>query len=63
MRALLGKDETLADAVRDLIAGKRGLLEETFYRLRAAGLAAGETERNARIRCALYTRYLERRLP
>ncbi len=63
LRSLLSRDESLSCAVRDLIAGGSSLSEETFYRLRAAGAISGETERHARIRCPLYARYLERRLP
>jgi len=35
---------------------------ESFYRLRSAGLMAGDSERDVRLRCRLYGAYLEKHL-
>ena len=60
--ALLALDEGLGEAVRRVLggeaAGGAALDEATFYRLRAAGILAGETARDARARCRLYAEYL-----
>jgi hypothetical protein len=59
----LGQDEVLLDAVCGLLrGGDAGLSAESFYRLRSAGVVVGDSAEEARFRCRLYQRYLERRL-
>lgn len=65
LRALLVMiegDPDLAEAVRRVLRGAGCPNPEIFYRLRAAGVLAGESARDARLRCALYQIYLERHL-
>jgi hypothetical protein len=59
---LLARDPELCDIVRGLLRGRGCPSPESFYRLRSAGLLAGESAHDARMRCELYTRYLERHL-
>lgn len=59
---LLAQNERLCEAVRELLQGRSNLELNSFYRLRSAGVLAGETARKARLRCQLYTLYLERHL-
>jgi DNA-binding SARP family transcriptional activator len=59
---LLSKDLALRDAVRGVLRGEPCPTAESFYRLRSAGVLAGETARDARLRCELYARYLSRYL-
>jgi hypothetical protein len=42
--------------------GQSSVTTESFYRLRRAGLMAGDSERNVRLRCQLNATYLEKRL-
>jgi hypothetical protein len=60
---LLAPDAGLTDVTRGVL-NKRGSPPppETFHRLRRAGLLAGESPREARMRCELYARYLGRHL-
>jgi hypothetical protein len=58
----LNKDAELREAVRGVLLGKPCPSPESFYRLRSAGLAVGESTRDIRPRCQLYARYLERHL-
>ncbi len=58
----LNKDAELREVVRGLLLGKPCASPESFYRLRSAGLAVGESTRDIRPRCQLYARYLERHL-
>jgi DNA-binding SARP family transcriptional activator len=51
----------LCAAVRAALAG-RGCREEEFYRLRSAGILAGPSSAEARLRCELYARYFGRKL-
>jgi hypothetical protein len=62
MLVLLVKDAGLCDAVCGILQGESGLAAESFYRLRAAGLLAGEAPADARPRCQLYATYLARHL-
>jgi class 3 adenylate cyclase len=59
---LLVQDRELPDVVRAVIRGGPCPSEESFYRLRSAGVFAGESARDARPRCQLYATYLERHL-
>jgi serine/threonine protein kinase len=58
----LNKDAELCDVVRAVLQGKPCRAPESFYRLRSAGLAIGESTRDIRPRCQLYATYLERHL-
>jgi hypothetical protein len=59
---LLAKDPALCDVVRGVLRGQPCPTPESFYRLRSAGLLAGDSARSARFRCKLYAIYLERHL-
>ncbi len=61
--ALLAHVPALREAVRAVLQGRPCPSEESFYRLRTAGVLAGDSERSPRPRCALYARYLDRHLP
>lgn len=56
------RDADLCTAVRDVLDGRGCRSEESFFRLRSAGVLMGETMNAATIRCRLYARYLERAL-
>ncbi|MFN0120471.1 MAG: AAA-like domain-containing protein [Blastocatellia bacterium] len=58
----LQKDDELCEVVRGMLQGKPCTSPESFYRLRSAGLAIGESTRDVRPRCQLYATYLERHL-
>ncbi|HEX3313794.1 MAG TPA: hypothetical protein VHR72_02830, partial [Gemmataceae bacterium] len=58
----LAKDPALCDVVRGVLRGQPCPTPESFYRLRSAGLLAGDSARSARFRCKLYAIYLERHL-
>jgi DNA-binding SARP family transcriptional activator len=60
--ASLSRDAALCDAVRAVLAGRSCSTAESFYRLRTAGVLAGETPSEARPRCRLYAAYLSRHL-
>src|SRR5262249_20293453 len=59
---LLAQDEKLGDMMREILRGRPNLDLQSFYRLRSAGVLSGETAREARPRCELYTIYLKRHL-
>jgi hypothetical protein len=61
LAAALEREPALAAAVRKLLGGEPGLGLDEFYRLRSAGVLAGEAPPTARLRCELYARYLQRR--
>jgi hypothetical protein len=58
----LESNPELTHAVREVLRGRPCPTEESFYRLRSAGIIVGETLRDARPRCQLYASYLERHL-
>lgn len=58
LRALLTAEPALADALQALIHNGASLTSDTFYRLRSAGLIAGDSPHDARPRCRLYANYL-----
>ncbi len=62
MRAALCRDAELTEAVRGLLRGAPCPTEEGFYRLLAAGLVAGSSAQDARLRCKLYQTYLKKHL-
>src|SRR5499426_2608238 len=58
----LTQDRTLSEVVRRVLKGGSSVGTESFYRLRSAGLMAGDSERDVRLRCQLYATYLEKHL-
>jgi class 3 adenylate cyclase len=62
MLVLLGKDAALRDAVRAVLRGLPCPDAESFYRLRSAGVMAGDSPHEVRLRCQLYATFLERHL-
>ena len=59
---VLRRDEDLCNAVRAILHGQPCPGLWAFYRLRSAGVIIGNDLAEARPRCGLYARYLERRL-
>jgi hypothetical protein len=59
---LLAKDPELRDVVRGILRGKRCPDPTSFYRLRTAGVVAGESPADVRLRCRIYETYLRRHL-
>jgi DNA-binding winged helix-turn-helix (wHTH) protein len=59
---LLAPDAALCEAVREVLQGRPCPDYPRFYRLRSAGVLAGESPQDARPRCQLYATYLERHL-
>jgi DNA-binding winged helix-turn-helix (wHTH) protein len=62
MLAALAQDQTLRQAMIAVIDGGGCPTTESFYRLRSAGLVAGDSANDARPRCKLYASYLRDRL-
>ena len=60
--AMLSRDPELCDVVRGVLQGRPCPTAESFYRLRAAGVLTGASERDACPRCRLYAVYLARHL-
>src|SRR5262249_27037095 len=60
--ASLEQDPALCEVARGILQGQPCPTQESFYRLRSAGLIAGDSARDARARCQLYATYLEKRL-
>jgi DNA-binding winged helix-turn-helix (wHTH) protein len=58
----LERDPGLCEAVRTILRGQRGLSPSGFYRLRSAGVLAGDSPQEANLRCELYARYLRKKL-
>jgi len=58
----LAQDPALCNVVRDVLSGRHNAAAEEFYRLRSAGIMAGESAREMRPRCDLYETYLSRHL-
>jgi DNA-binding SARP family transcriptional activator len=56
-------DRELTEMLRDLLHSRKRLVERGYLRLHAAGLIVGESPEEARLRCDLYRRFLERNLP
>jgi hypothetical protein len=59
---LLAKDPGLCEVVRGVLRGQPVATPETFYRLRSAGIMAGDSARDIRPRSRLYESYLGRHL-
>src|SRR5262245_15608787 len=60
--AALAQDQTMRQAKSAVIDGGECPTAESFYRLRSAGLIAGDSANDARPRCRLYASYLRERL-
>jgi DNA-binding SARP family transcriptional activator len=60
--ALLSRNPELREATRQVLGGQPCPTRESFYRLRSAGVLAGDTPSDARPRCLLYSAYLEQHL-
>src|SRR5262245_20755657 len=60
--ASLEQDPSLCDVARGILRGQPCPTQESFYRLRSAGLFAGGSARDVKPRCQLYATYLEKRL-
>ncbi|MGA1981843.1 MAG: AAA-like domain-containing protein [Acidobacteriaceae bacterium] len=58
----LAGNEPLKGVLRGFLQGKPIPDAMTFYRLRSAGLLAGESAKEAKFRCAIYQRFLARHL-
>jgi hypothetical protein len=59
---LLAKDPALTEVVRGVLRDQPCPTPESFYRLRSAGVIAGNAPTDARPRCRLYATYLRRHL-
>lgn len=62
MLASLAQDQALCEVARGVVRGEPHPTAESFYRLRSAGVMAGETPRDMKPRCQLYAVYLEQHL-
>jgi DNA-binding SARP family transcriptional activator len=58
----LSQGAGLCDVVRGVLRGGACPTTESFYRLRSAGVIAGDATHEARLRCRLYATYLQRHL-
>jgi len=58
----LERDELLRQELRGFVLSGSTLSNSAFYRLRSAGILAGDTADEPRPRCDLYARYLKRHL-
>jgi hypothetical protein len=59
---LLTRDPVLCAAIQEVLQGRPCPTQESFYRLRSAGVISGDSTCDARPRCQLYATYLERHL-
>jgi serine/threonine protein kinase len=59
---LLAQDAAMCDMMREVLRGQPCPSTESFYRLRSAGLLAGDSVQEAQPRCQLYATYLSRHL-
>lgn len=59
---LLARDPALCEVVRCILRGEPCSTMEDFYRLRSAGVMAGDSAQDVRPRCQLYATYLKRHL-
>jgi AAA-like domain len=60
--ASLEQDPALRDIARGILQGQPCPTQESFYRLRSAGLFVGDSTQDIRPRCHLYATYLGKRL-
>jgi DNA-binding SARP family transcriptional activator len=59
---ILARNSELMEVVQGVLQGRSCPSAESFYRLRSAGIVAGESARDVRPRCPLYAAYLKRHL-
>jgi hypothetical protein len=59
---LVVRDVALSKIMRGLLNGESCPSQDSFDRLRSAGLVVGHTPEEARPRCRLYATYLRRHL-
>ena len=59
---LLAKDQELAEVVRGILRGQPCPDAKSFYRLRSAGVMAGDSPQEVRPRCEIYATYLKQHL-
>jgi hypothetical protein len=62
MLVLLARDAALENALRAVLLGDPCPDNDSFYRLRSAGLLVGASARDARPRCSVYATYLTEHL-
>jgi len=62
MLASLMQDQPLCEVLRGVLRGGSRPTAESFYRLRSAGVIAGDSASEARLRCQLYGAYLKEHL-
>ncbi len=62
MLVSLAQDPALCEVVQNVLQGRPSANTDSFYRLRSAGLMAGDSVRDLRPRCQLYATYLEKHL-
>jgi DNA-binding SARP family transcriptional activator len=62
MLVLLDRDPELREAACAVLQGCSCPTNQSFYRMRSAGVLAGESAQEARLRCGLYTAFLQRHL-
>jgi hypothetical protein len=55
-------EQNLVKVVRSVLRGHLEADTESFYRLRSAGILAGDSEKAVRLRCPVYANYLKRHL-
>jgi AAA-like domain/TIR domain len=58
----LAQEPAMLEIVRGILRGVPIPSDDSFYRLRSAGILLGESRDGARLRCGVYGRYLERHL-
>jgi DNA-binding winged helix-turn-helix (wHTH) protein len=58
----LQQDQNLLEELRGFLLSGSALSNDGFYRLRSAGVLAGESADEPRLRCDLYARYLKKHL-
>ena len=59
---LLAHNEANRSALQEVLRGRQCPTYETFYHLRSAGIVIGDSAKEARPRCRLYSEYLTRHL-
>ena len=59
---LLAKDQELTEVVRGILRGLPCPDAKSFYRLRSAGVMAGDSAQEVRPRCEIYATYLKQHL-
>jgi len=59
---MLAKNPQLLEVVRVMLRGRRCPTQESFYRLRTAGIMTGDSMQDARLRCQVYESYLKHHL-